>query len=725
MARKGRVHRDPVIHVSQLLGFQPFWTLNQNNFDVACDDIMNLTDLQDRHMALSMAFRIFLEHGKPGLWETQLKTAAESHSELVSRLELFLNPPKQEVQEWEIQQADWKEKSDQRKAEQAECRRSWREGLVADVDRIRNPEPGVMTHSHAYLMEYMGDQSSSNTWGRSDWTCLVEEFGLPVAEAFRDGALSFWRGYRPTLPSEGAEPNSTPYQVIFGLSGLAMEAKEQPSRFAQMSGEDARNAARYGLLELNGFPEWLPSLFKLHPGVIYEVVAHEVLYELDNPHSELGGNRVLQRLRWGGEWVYEDLAPSLMARLERPVEQLEALRLALTVVQDSSISDDVLGALASKRAVEERHNLEIAPIWYAVWIGTQPSLAIPKLATRIASLPTEEKKAKFAMLSLIALVGSRTSSRCRQNYKAVEHAKSLYLLIHKYVRIADDIDRTGGGVYSPGLRDDAQHARDGLLAIIRETPGKASFLALQEIAEAHPAESLRPWSAFYAQQKAIADSQTPPWEPEKVIDFNNNLESTPSTHRELWNLAVDRLLDLEHDLEEGDSGYAEILLKTNQETSIRKFIGTWLRDHAAGRYVIPQEEQLADDKRPDFRVQNSDFYEPVPIELKLSQNWTGPEHFERLENQLCGDYLRDINSSCGIFLLVNHGGKATWASPNDGQVKFEALVTALQDYWLDIAPKFPNVEDIKVIGIDLVKRGGQAAAKAVAENRTMVNQLNE
>ncbi|MBF8774030.1 NACHT domain-containing protein [Pseudomonas fulva] len=725
VARKGRVHRDPVIHVSQLLGFQPFWTLNQNNFDVACDDIMNLTDLQDRHMALSMAFRIFLEHGKPGLWETQLKTAAESHSELVSRLELFLNPPKQEVQEWEIQQADWKEKSDQRKAEQAECRRSWREGLVADVDRIRNPEPGVMTHSHAYLMEYMGDQSSSNTWGRSDWTCLVEEFGLPVAEAFRDGALSFWRGYRPTLPSEGAEPNSTPYQVIFGLSGLAMEAKEQPSRFAQMSGEDARNAARYGLLELNGFPEWLPSLFKLHPGVIYEVVAHEVLYELDNPHSELGGNRVLQRLRWGGEWVYEDLAPSLMARLERPVAQLEALRLALTVVQDSSISDDVLGALASKRAVEERHNLEIAPIWYAVWIGTQPSLAIPKLATRIASLPTEEKKAKFAMLSLIALVGSRTSSRCRQNYKAVEHAKSLYLLIHKYVRIADDIDRTGGGVYSPGLRDDAQHARDGLLAIIRETPGKASFLALQEIAEAHPAESLRPWSAFYAQQKAIADSQTPPWEPEKVIDFNNNLESTPSTHRELWNLAVDRLLDLKHDLEEGDSGYAEILLKTNQETSIRKFIGTWLRDHAAGRYVIPQEEQLADDKRPDFRVQNSDFYEPVPIELKLSQNWTGPEHFERLENQLCGDYLRDINSSCGIFLLVNHGGKATWASPNDGQVKFEALVTALQDYWLDIAPKFPNVEDIKVIGIDLVKRGGQAAAKAVAENRTMVNQLNE
>lgn len=459
--------------------------------------------------------------------------------------------------------------------------------------------------------------------------------------------------------------------------------------------------------------------------MIQAVVAPEIQYELNTSHSEPGGNRVLQTLRRGEEWICEELAASLLARLEQPVEQLEALQLALTLIQDSSITNDAIAALASKRAVEEEHNLTVAPTWYAVWIGTQPSLGIPALAARIDSLTSEEERAKFAMLSLIALVGSRTASRCRQKYKAVEHAKALYLLMHKYVRIADDIDRTDGGVYSPGLRDDAQHARDGLLAIIRETPGKASFLALQEIAQAHPAESLRPWSAFYAQQKATADAQTPPWGPDKVIDFQNNLESTPSTHRELWNLAVDRLLDLKHDLEDSDSGYAEILLKTNQETSIRKFIGTWLRDHAAGRYVVPQEEQLADDKRPDFRVQNSDFYEPVPIELKLSQNWTGPEHFERLENQLCGDYLRDINSSCGIFLLVNHGGQATWASPNDGQVKFEDLVTTLQDYWLDIAPKFPNVEDIRVIGIDLTKRGGQASAKAVEENRAMVKQPNE
>jgi hypothetical protein len=120
------------------------------------------------------------------------------------------------------------------------------------------------------------------------------------------------------------------------------------------------------------------------------------------------------------------------------------------------------------------------------------SLAISALAARIDSLPSDEDKAKFAMLCLGALVGNRTASRCRQNYKTVENAKALYLLTHTYVRIADDIHRAGKGVYSPGFRDDAQDARDGLLAFISETPGKEAFLALLEIVKAHPAESLRP-----------------------------------------------------------------------------------------------------------------------------------------------------------------------------------------------------------------------------------------
>lgn len=725
LARNGRVHRgEPVIHVWQLLGFRPFWSLNRQNFSLACDHIASLTNMHDRLMALSMAFNIYTQHDKPSSWEIQLRQATETHDELREKLEILLNPPERKVEEWEIKQAQWEEEAAQRKAEETERRRSWQEGLAAEVALINSPKPGVMTRSQSYLMEQMREgSSSSNTWSSGNWQSLITEFGLPVAQAFRTGAVNFWRGYCPTLPSEGAPANSTPYQVIFGLTGLAIEAKEEPSRFSQMSADNAEYAARYGLLELNGFPEWFPRLFGLYPRVIQEVVLREINYEMDAPRLESGGNRVLQRLRWGGGWMYEELAAPLMARLAQHISDLELLQLVLSIVQESSVVDEVLAELANKCAIEEV-NSEIAPTWYAVWVGVEPALAIPALAARIDSLSSDEEKATFAMLCLIAIVGSRTASRCRQNYKTVEHVKSLYLLMHTYIRIAEDIDRAGKGVYSPGLRDDAQNARDGLLAFIRETPGKESFLALQEIAEAHPAERLRPWSAFYAQQKATADSQTPPWEPSKVVEFHESLESTPSTHRDLWNLAIDRLLDLKHDLEDSDSSYAEILLQTNQETSIRKFIGKWLRDHAAGRYVVPQEEQLADDKRPDYRFQNSQYYAPVPVELKLSQNWSGPGHFERLENQLCGDYLRDISSSCGIFLLVNHGGKVTWETPTKGRVGFNDLVIALQEHWLVIASRFPNVEDIEVIGIDLTKRGGAAAIKAIEANQAETSQID-
>lgn len=109
----------------------------------------------------------------------------------------------------------------------------------------------------------------------------------------------------------------------------------------------------------------------------------------------------------------------------------------------------------------------------------------------------------------------------------------------------------------------------------------------------------------------------------------------------------------------------------------------------------------------------------MPVELKLSQNWSGAKQSERLENQLCGDYLRDSNSSCGIFLLVNHGGQVTWETSNNGLVGFDDLVIALQEHCLTIAPRFPDVEDIKVIGINLTKRGGRAAAKTIEIRRTL------
>lgn len=168
---------------------------------------------------------------------------------------------------------------------------------------------------------------------------------------------------------------------------------------------------------------------------------------------------------------------------------------------------------------------------------------------------------------------------------------------------------------------------------------------LREISQAHPEEAARPWLALKAKSKAEIDADEGEWSAEQVRDFNDMLERTPSNHRELFDLAVLRLLDFKSDLEEGDSSYADVLKTVSDEIEVRKFIGKWCRDSAHGRYSFPQEEELADAKRPDFRWHGNGFDGPVPTELKLADNWTGPQLFERLETQLGGDYLRDARSS--------------------------------------------------------------------------------
>ena len=138
---------------------------------------------------------------------------------------------------------------------------------------------------------------------------------------------------------------------------------------------------------------------------------------------------------------------------------------------------------------------------------------------------------------------------------------------------------------------------------------------------------------------------------------------------------------------------------------MRKFIGRELREKAHGRYSIPQEEELADAKKPDLRFHGMNFDGPIPVELKLADNWTGPQLFERLENQLCGDYMRDIRSSRGIFVLVYRGEKVGWDVPiNANRVDFAGLIAALENHWCQISTKFSGVVDITVIGIDLTKR---------------------
>jgi hypothetical protein len=664
----------------------------------------------DRLVALSLAFQLYREAGRPAKWRHQLKAVCKKDPGLAARLQTMFHPAPPTAQEksFRRQEAQWNRRRKERQRRIAENEAKWKGHLAANVDKLRDPglpKPQDISNDQYYVHEKLRElDDRSNHWTTGDWQLLEGEFDANIALAFRDAAVSYWRRYKPKLLSDGKASNSTPFATIFGLTGLEIEATEAQGWPMKLTEAEVEIAFRYAMSELNGFPDWFPALYSAFPQQVTELLVEEIDYELRTETGERASHYVIYDLSWHGEWSDSTIAPAILQRLAREEpKSIGTLGQLLTIINRAGISDSDLAAIAEKKARGKA--LDRAAAWYAVWAGVEPDRAIDAIRVRLSKLKRKSKRVQLAMQFVSQLVGGRHDrSHVRQAYRTPRYLRDLIILTHQHIEEKDDIDRAEKGVYSPGLRDNAQDARNHLFALLKEIPGKEAFLAVQDLSRLHPVESSRPWMTHHAKNRAEADADLSPWTVSQVDDFNNLLERSPRNHRELWELAVLRILDLRAKLEDGDSSIAEILKTVSHETQMRKYIGDWLRDSAHGRYSIPQEEEFADAKRSDLRFHGTGFDAPTPVELKLADNWRGPKLFERLETQLCGDYLRDDRSNRGVFVLVYRGEKSTWDVPGRGRVDFDGLVRALHEYWLSISAKFVGVEEIKVIGIDLTKR---------------------
>ena len=454
------------------------------------------------------------------------------------------------------------------------------------------------------------------------------------------------------------------------------------------------------------FRAWFPELFDAHPESVCEFLMQEICYELSIENPDKQTHYMISDVSIGHvNWAWNKLAPGIYEQLEKEPQNLSNLDQLLTIVQGSSLSDELVDNLASEKCRTETE-LQHQARWFAVWTGVSPEAAISSLNERLSEIDHPEDQTLFSMVFVTHLLGDRRGKGAcaREAFQTPEHLKSLYMLMHEHIRPDEDIDRTGGEAYSPELRDEAQDARDGLFNLLNQIPSKEAFLALNELAMVHPIEKTRKLIGLQARKRAELDSDRKPWSPEQVREFNEDFERTPSNNGELAELAELRLLDFKYDAEHGDGSLSVTLQKITKETEMRNFIGRELREKANGRYSIPQEEELADAKKPDLRFHGLGFDEPVPVELKLADKCTGPELFDRLANQLCRGYLRDDRSKRGIYLLIYRGNKSRWQLPNGRHVIFSALIDELQGHWEKLSPDFLGVEDIRVVGIDLMRR---------------------
>ncbi len=372
-----------------------------------------------------------------------------------------------------------------------------------------------------------------------------------------------------------------------------------------------------------------------------------------------------------------------------------------------NIDDATLSKLARSKIYTGELKEQVS-LWFALWVDINAEDAIPSVEKWLSSLP-EKEASHEAQLFITNLMGTRQTSRIRVSrfsFRNVKHLKALYVLMHRYIRAQDDIDRAGKGVYSPGLRDDAQDGRDTLFRLLSEIPGKETYVALTELAKDHPDANYRPWMQKLAYKRAEEDADLEPWSAQQVRDYDRSQVRTPTTHAQLFDLAVDRLIDLKAWIERGNDSPYQTWQRVDGETEMRNLVAGWLNGKSLGRYSCAQENEFPNRQRPDIWLQSPQVNSAVPIELKvLDKGWSGPALCERLRNQLVGDYLREETAGCGVMLLIWQGrsSQLNWQI-DDKLVTLQNLAEALESYWLTIANNYPRVVAIKVITIDLTVR---------------------
>ena len=691
-----------------------YWAFGPDSFPRVLEWVKTRKMEDDRLVALSLAFRIYAQAGKPVEWLGRFRTAVTDDSVLVARLDELLNPIESEEDRKWLREHEARRQERQRKRFQQEQRRSdLIARLKANPDLVRDPpglEPGTFSRDHYFLLREIQESGQhSNLSHGANWRSLIDEFGKDVAHAFRDAAVVYWRRYEPGLRSEGTDVSRITYELIFAMTGIEIEAREVDEFPANLSESEVRHALRYNTRGSNGFPDWLEAMYRAYPQTVLEAVQTELFWELANTKPDQSLYYILQDLAHHAPWLHGALVNPLLKWIRTSdLPGVDALHQSLRILKSGGVEPAELGTVARAKVAAEQSR-EHHPYWYAIWVDAESDTGIIAVEKWLSELGPDESS-HSAQLFITALMGSRRGDETGPNigsFRTVGHLKSLYVLMHQYIRAKEDINRVGEGVYSPELRDHAQDARNRLFNLLSEIPGKEAYVALTELIEEHPEPNYRPWMSKQAYKRAEQDGDIEPWTAEQVSEFGSRLTKTPATQHQLFDLTVDRLTDLKNWLERGDDSPYSIWKKVESETEMRNLVASQLNQHWRNPYTVAQEPELANSQRVDIWLQNQNVPYPVPIELKLlDKRWSGPKLCERLRNQLVGDYLRDGTERCGLMLLVWKGsrpGRRWWIGGR--RVGVSGLRNALNNYWANIANRFPNVTSLEVIVIDLMLRG--------------------
>lgn len=668
----------------------------------------------ERHaVALHALIQLWHQHGRSASEVGVLRARLNGDGTLEAILEAHTAPPprNEELENLERESQQRKVNQAAREVQRLQNWKKWRDEVLADpVEAFSSPKlADTVANFHSWLKASTGERSRFDVWNKE---AITRAFGPEIADLAEKAFRSLWRAMQPKLWAERApeERNSHSYTLIYGLCGVAADAVT-PGWACKLSSDEARIAAAFSTIELNGFAPFIHDLVETHPAEVEAVIGGELSTQLG-----MGGDYshlpTLQDLTYTEDGLKRLLAPRLLAALptwpstftdETGTRWAHHLEQVLRILDGTSGNPDrqAIAKECARRYVASP-NGPLALVWLRGVFRFDAERGTQVLTEELTATDDADTRAR-AIAAFASLFGERDTVLFGIEDPA-RRAHALGQLVRiAYAFIRREDDQPHDGIYTPDTRDNAESARNFLLSSLLDTPGPEARRVILELAGepdfAHFSDRLR----FLARQRTAGDAEFAPFDAVAVAALENCYEAPPHDRDGLFTVMLDRLDDLAHDLAHNDFTDRRTLRSITDEAEMQRTLAWRLDAKANGAYLVTREDEVADQKRTDIRLSAVRGNQKAVSEVKLAdQRWALSDLERALRSQLVGQYLRHDTCKAGCLLLTYDGKKKYWVHPSTGKrMNFSEMVAYLNQR--AHALEAENLQEIRlaVFGLDL------------------------